>query len=86
MRVTINKKTKNKIFNYTGSLQKEIESCKREIAKKTKELEIWVPVYEKMKHEVDYRRNRIKDCQDFIKLAKEKLKEEDSQSTNKEET
>ena len=84
MRVTINKKTKNKIFNYTGSLQKEIESCEREIAKKTKELEIWVPVYEKMKHEVDYRRNRIKDCQDFIKLAKEKLKE-DSQSTNKEE-
>lgn len=80
MRVTINKTTKNKIYNYTGDLQKEIESCEKEITKKTEELKIWVPVYEKMKHEVDYRKNRIKDCQDFIILARKKLKEDNKES------
>ena len=68
---------------------KEIESCEKEIAKKTEELKIWVPVYEKMKHEVDYRKNRIKDCQDFIRLAKENLKKKKAEAdsnNNKEDT
>lgn len=41
-------------------------------------------MYEKMKHEVDYRKKRIMDCQEFVEIAKKKLKE-NSQSTNKEE-
>lgn len=47
MRVITDKKTNTLVFSYRGSLQKEMESCEREIAKKTEELKIWVPVYEK---------------------------------------
>lgn len=75
MRVITDKKTNTLVFSYRGSLQKEMESCEREIAKKIEELKIWVPVYEKMKHEVDYRKKRIMDCQEFVEIAKKKLKE-----------
>lgn len=70
----------SRTFIYSGTLEKEIEYCEKEIAKKTEELKIWVPVYEKMKHEVDYRKQRIDDCMSFIELAKAKLEEENPQT------
>lgn len=82
MRVKIDKKKGTKVYVYTGDEEKEIESCKREIAKKTEELKIWIPVYEKMKHEVEYRQNRIKDCEAFIRLAEEDLKRRKAEENN----
>ena len=75
---------KERCYVYRGDLQKEIESCEREVAKKTEELKIWRPALEKMKYEVDSRTKRIDECTDFIRLAKRKLANEQKEKNNNE--
>lgn len=75
---------KEHCYIYKGDLQKEIESCEREIAKKTEELKIWLSVLEKMRYEVDSRVKRINECKDFVRVAKEELEKEQKEKNNNE--
>ena len=44
--------------------------------KKTEEFKIIEAIYKKAKHEYDYYLERMEQCREFLRLAKEKLKEE----------
>lgn len=78
MRVTKKKENgSTKItYNYKGDLRKEMESVQRELDKKTEEFKIIEAIYKKAKHEYDYYLERMEQCREFLRLAKEKLKEE----------
>lgn len=77
-------KTKNGgvTFRYIGDLQKELDKARAELENKqgSKKQEFLTWQYQKAKKELETFNQRIADLTDFIRLAEEKLKEQNTES------
>lgn len=77
-------KTKNGgvTFHYIGDLQKELDKARAELERKqgSKKQEFLTWQYQKAKKELETFNQRITDLTDFIRLAEEKLKEQNTES------
>ncbi|MGL5898013.1 MAG: hypothetical protein ACRCZN_13780 [Lactococcus lactis] len=75
-------KNKNGSITYTyksGTLQKEIDKCEKELEKINQELLFIDELYSRVEKKRNALRTRMKHCIDFIPLAKEKLKETETE-------
>lgn len=81
MRATHKKQgqTVNTTFHYSGDLTAEVEKARKELEKKegSREQEFLTWQYERAKKAIQQYNGRINDLRDFIKLADEKLREQD---------
>jgi len=80
------KKQKNGslLFNYSGSLEKEIEKSKKELEKLTKLIPFLEFSYNEAKKVYESKTTRVSHLADFIDLAEKKLKEDRKEKKDEE--